>query len=439
MPGLKKKPSMEGLRVSMDNRSLNSSFQLSDTGSFSKDSFTVGPHGITESPLSQGEISSLRLADLQQGALIGRGNSSRVYLATHTPSGKRLAVKVLQASIEESRESRHMVLNEIKVVWNACSDHLVTFYDAFLADGAIYLALEYMDCGSLEGLIKAAALTPARRIEDGVLASILFQILQGLMYLHRERHSVHRDLKPANVLLDSAGFVKLSDFGISKELGSGTYAQAGTQVGTLAYMSPERVRGESYGFPSDIWSLGLIGLEAGLGAYPYPGCRNYFDLVQTIVDGPVPSDAPEVRQQLAPDLLQLVSACLIKSPHDRPNVLAITRSPFLERHLSAPADLRSYLQALHPHLMQQHISKALTATPDTCSASSTAAQLPSTAQAKTEDQPTPQAAAPFGHQGADTSVPAGSGIAAVRGVAMGGSWSEATPSCCASGPSAELG
>ena len=60
-----------------------------------------------------------------------------------------------------------------------------------------------------------------------VLATIMHQVLQGLMYLHRERRSVHRDLKPANVLLDSDGFVKLSDFGISKELGSGTYAQVG--------------------------------------------------------------------------------------------------------------------------------------------------------------------------------------------------------------------
>jgi len=359
MPGVRKKPTMENLHVSMENH--NKSFSLSDTGSFSQDDFTVGPNGITKSPLSHGEISSLRLDQLQQGPVIGRGNSSRVYQAIHTPSGKRLAVKVLQAELEGSRESRHMLLNEIKVVYKAASAHLVTFYDAFFHDGSIYIALEYMDCGSLEGLIKAAAVNAVGgRVPEGVSASILFQIIQGLTYLHRELRAVHRDLKPANVLLDSAGFVKLSDFGISKELGSGTYAQAGTQVGTLAYMSPERVRGENYGFASDVWSLGLIALEAALGAYPYPGARNYFDLVQTIVNGPIPTENPEVQQlyheqlsQMPSDLMQLVHDSLSKAPQMRPDVITLTRYPFLARHAQAPVDLRAYLVSVQPAVMQQ--------------------------------------------------------------------------------------
>ena len=234
----------------------------------------------------------------------------------------------------------------------------VTFYDAFFHDGAIYLALEYMDCGSLEGLLRAASQTPGRLLPEGVHASILFQILQGLTYLHRERHSVHRDLKPANVLLDSAGFVKLSDFGISKQLGSGTYAQAGTQVGTLAYMSPERVKGEAYAFASDVWSVGLIALEAALGSYPFPGCRNYFDLVRTIVDGPAPTEAAEVQQRLPADLLQLVHACLQKAAAHRPDVLSLTRFPWLCRHAAAPTDLRAYLGSVAPLLAAQQPSSA---------------------------------------------------------------------------------
>ncbi len=104
-------------------------------------------------------------------------------------------------------------LNEIKIVFNALSDHLISLYDAFFHDGSIYLALEYMDCGSLEGLLRAAKSTPAQLVPEGVSASVLFQILQGLTYLHHVQKAVHRGLKPANVLLDSAGCVKLSHFG----------------------------------------------------------------------------------------------------------------------------------------------------------------------------------------------------------------------------------
>ena len=127
---------------------------------------------------AQGEVSTLRLEDLDAGGLIGRGASSRVYRATHRPSGKRVALKVLQADIEDSRESRHMMLNEIKITFNACSDHLVTFYDAFYNNGAIYLALEYMDCGSLEHLLRVVARLPERVLPEAVLASILHQVLQ---------------------------------------------------------------------------------------------------------------------------------------------------------------------------------------------------------------------------------------------------------------------
>ena len=355
---MRKKPSLAPLSVSGD---LSSSFSLSDTGSFAKEGFSVGSHGITESPrFSQQQVSDLRLESCELGAVIGRGASSRVYVAVHRPSGRRLALKVLQADIEQSAELRRMVINEIKVVYDACSDHLVSFYDAFFNNGAIHLALEYMDCGSLEGLLRAVARHNggSQMLEEGVLAAILYQSLQGLIYLHRERHAVHRDLKPANILLDSSGFVKLSDFGITKELGTGTFAQAGTQVGTLAYMSPERVRGEPYGLPSDVWSLGLIALEAASGAYPYPAARSVFEQGQVIVDGPLPTERPELQQCLSADLLSLVHACLQKAPGQRPGAVELTRAPFFARHLSQPVDLRGWLQQVLPLLSPEAMAMA---------------------------------------------------------------------------------
>ena len=347
-------PKRPGLSCQGPQASCSTSFSLSDTGSFAKESFVVGSHGITQSPNGHlGEVSTLRLEDVELGPLIGRGASSRVYIATHRPLQQRLALKVLQADIEVSRESRHMVLNEIKVIFNASSDHLVAFYDAFFHDGCIHLALEYMDCGSLESVMRAVAQTQARVMPVGMLSSILFQSLQGLIYLHRERRTCHRDLKPANVLLSGSGFVKLSDFGIAKELGSGTYAQAGTQCGTLAYMAPERVRGGAYGFASDVWSLGLIALEAAIGTYPYPGAMNHFALVQMIVEGPLPTARPEVEQLLTPQQKAFVDGCLTKEAAARPDVISLTRAPFFADHLQRPVDLAALLAELRPLLEQQ--------------------------------------------------------------------------------------
>jgi serine/threonine protein kinase len=216
-----------------------------------------------------------------------------------------------------------------------------------------------MDFGSLEELQRCVRQLPTvettpHTLPEGILATIIFQSLQGLLYLHRERHSVHRDLKPANILLDSSGFVKLSDFGVSKKLGTGTFAHAGTQVGTLAYMSPERVNGERYEYASDVWSLGLISLELAIGDYPYPRAHNIFDQGKMIVDGPVPTERAEVQQRLVEaqrpaELLELTHACLCKEAPRRPDVATLSRCAFFVRHLGQPADLRSYLLALQQH------------------------------------------------------------------------------------------
>ena len=129
-----------------------SSMSMSDTGSLAMGGFNIGRHGITQSPLSVGEVSTLRLDQLTTHQQLGRGASSRVHLATHQPSGKPVAVKVLQPASGEDREARKMALNEVRMVFQARSDHLVAFYDAFHQEGSLHLVLEYMDAGSLEGL-----------------------------------------------------------------------------------------------------------------------------------------------------------------------------------------------------------------------------------------------------------------------------------------------
>ena len=117
-------------------------------------------------------------------------------------------------------------------------------------EGAIQIAMEYMDCGSLGDLLQHLGPLPQECI--GAVAK---QALLALQYL-KERHLIHRDLKPQNILLNTRGEVKVSDFGCVAEL-QDSFGKCGTFVGTVPYMSPERIHGNEYSFASDVWSLGL--------------------------------------------------------------------------------------------------------------------------------------------------------------------------------------
>lgn len=95
------------------------------------------------------------------------------------------------------------------------------------------------------------------------------KVLKGLDYLHRTIKLIHRDIKPSNLLINSQGIVKISDFGVSGQLMNSKDSRS-TWIGTVTYMSPERFRGESYSWDTDLWSLGLTLLECAWGRFPYP-------------------------------------------------------------------------------------------------------------------------------------------------------------------------
>ena len=271
-------------------------FTLSDTGTFSKDMFSVGKDGVTNSPLSHGEISALRLDDLDLGRLLGKGASSRVYLATHRRPGRPLALKVLQ-DLEREQAARHSLVSEMKVVFNALSDHLVGFYDAFLHEGAVYLALEYMDAGSLLDVYENAAArcacpsrcsrtsssrscrgsptstasatpstaTSSRRTSCSTLRALVKLSDFGAPRALLSRRAIRSARNSACAIL-----TRVSSAGISKQLDS-TRELAESYCGTRVYMSPERTKGEPYGLASDVWSFGLLALEARVRPLPVPG------------------------------------------------------------------------------------------------------------------------------------------------------------------------
>ena len=129
-------------------------------------------------------------------------------------------------------------------------------------------------------------------------------LVQGLQFLHGSRHLVHRDIKPANLLVNLDGEPKITDFGISAGLDNSIamvrslhiwiylteffgypsfqilyIMQCATFVGTVTYMSPERINNECYSYPADVWSLGLSLLECATGVFPYNASKGTVNLM----------------------------------------------------------------------------------------------------------------------------------------------------------------
>jgi mitogen-activated protein kinase kinase 3 len=141
--------------------------------------------------------------ELDMGDIIGRGSSSIVLHAVHAPTSTPLALKIINLF---DKSKRDQLIREIATLYDAQCPNLITFYGAFYRDGAITIALEYMDGGSLANVLDQVGPIP-----EQVLAGMAYQILWGLAYLKHEKR-VHRDVKPSNLLINSSGEVKVGKF-----------------------------------------------------------------------------------------------------------------------------------------------------------------------------------------------------------------------------------
>ncbi|GET93153.1 protein kinase, putative [Leishmania tarentolae] len=290
-------------------------------------SLLVSSEGVRD---NQGNSCVLSLSDLEvipeaEGGFLGKGSSGSVRCAVHRGSNRVVALKEIkvtgQTHINEIRREL-----ETLHAGDFATPYLVSFYGAFAHEGSVFIAMEAMD-GSLHELHKP--------VPPPVLACITRLMLKGLTYLHRTRHLIHRDLKPSNVLYNSrTGDIKISDFGVSSNLEC-TKADAHSFVGTVTYMSPERLRGEHYSYGADIWSLGLVVAELAVGVCPYAVLRGgssearFWALLQHL-NGE--GAALELPPEIDSDLADFISACVVKSPYKRPTCTELLGHPFIVRH-----------------------------------------------------------------------------------------------------------
>nr|XP_020651774.1 mitogen-activated protein kinase kinase kinase 3 isoform X2 [Pogona vitticeps] len=197
----------------------------------------------------------------RRGKLLGQGAFGCVYLCYDVDTGRELAAKQVQFDPDSPETSKEVsaLECEIQLLKNLQHERIVQYYGCLRdrAEKTLSIFMEYMPGGSVKDQLKAyGALT------ENVTRKYTRQILEGVCYLHSNM-IVHRDIKGANILRDSAGNVKLGDFGASKRLQ--TICMSGTGIrsvtGTPYWMSPEVISGEGYGRKADIWSLACTVVE----------------------------------------------------------------------------------------------------------------------------------------------------------------------------------
>ncbi|MER5741598.1 serine/threonine-protein kinase [Streptomyces sp. NPDC002262] len=244
--------------------------------------------------------------------LLGRGGAADVYEALDLRLRRPVAVKAFRPAA--AGRAHAQCGEEARLLARMHHPGLVTLYDTGEDEGRPFLVMRLVRGTTLRRRIARGVLTPAETCRTGAaLASALAHVhAQGV---------VHRDVKPSNILLDRAEAPLLSDFGISRRFGgSGDRAPAGDGAfaGTASYMAPEQALGRSTGPAADVYSLGLVLLEALKGEAEYGGAPLEAALAHL-------DRSPVLPPDLSPGLAGLLAAMTARSPGTRPDAAACAR------------------------------------------------------------------------------------------------------------------
>jgi len=228
---------------------------------------------------------------------------AEVRLALDEALGRRVVVKLLAPDADRTRFER-----EARAVAALAHPNIVQLFD-FGYEERRYMVFEYLAGGSLE-----ERLTRGVSVSDDEVARIASDVAAGLAHAH-EHGVVHRDLKPGNILFDSEARSKIADFGIARVQGADTLTDAGTVLGTAAYISPEQVRGEPTTPATDVYAFGLVVYRLLAGRLPFEAPTST-ELARMHRDAePPPLARVSARNQALADLAM---SALAKEPSRRP-------------------------------------------------------------------------------------------------------------------------
>jgi eukaryotic-like serine/threonine-protein kinase len=244
---------------------------------------------------------------------IGRGATSRVYLARDPFAEREVAIKVMDFLRNADRETERMMhksfVAEASLAGKLNHPHIVDIYDAVVEPDHSYLVMEYVAGKTLDEHASPGKLLPLVKVVE-----IIFKCIRALEYAF-QHGIIHRDIKPGNILLSDAGETKVGDFGASfqQRLDDKTTQIKG--VGSPAYMSPEQLRMETLTHQTDIYSLGVTMFRLLTGRLPYEA-GSHVALCYAILNTATPKPS-SFRPDLPPLLDEIVLKAITKDAAKR--------------------------------------------------------------------------------------------------------------------------
>jgi serine/threonine-protein kinase len=264
-----------------------------------------GPEGreAGSSPMVGQTVANYRVVEL-----IGRGGMGTVYRATDDNLNRDVAIKVLNAGLQDPEIAKRFHAEAIAV---ARLNHpgIAMVYELFEHEGQWLMVMEFVRGETLEAVIgRTGPLSPERAGE------VCLHVLGALAHAH-SMGVVHRDLKPANLMITETGVVKVMDFGIARVTGTERLTSEGYMMGTPAYMAPEQVLGGEVDARTDLYTVGVAFYRLVTGRLPFVG-ETPFAVAQSQVND-VPTPIGLWRTDLPPWVDQVVARAMAKKPEDR--------------------------------------------------------------------------------------------------------------------------
>ena len=295
-----------------------------------------------------------RVGDYQILNELGSGGMGRVYRVHNVITDRIEAMKVLLPDLAGRQELAARFQREIKVLASLNHPNIAQLRTALVVDNQLVMIMEYVEGTTLADRLDKGPIPVA----DAV--NYIDQVLNALSYAHQQ-HVIHRDIKPVNMMLTPQGVIKLMDFGIARSGDERSLTMTGTTLGSLNYMSPEQVKGESTDARSDLYSVGVSLYELVTGRKPFQAESDYSIMTAHVKDTP---KAPiELQPGLPSTLNEIILIAISKDAAQRFQTADAFRNALSSVHGGATSVNVVPVSKLDPDVTAPMVAASIAPTP----------------------------------------------------------------------------